>query len=69
MTNYVILTNEPERLRRAYAYGGVAVTPFDTAVDALVWERRQRSEGAVVLESRGWRFGVVFNLDAQPTAS
>lgn len=62
MLRYAILTNEPERLRRAYANYGLSVTPHDTAVEALVWERSQRKEGAIVLESRGWRFGVAFNV-------
>ena len=63
MRRYVILTNEPERLRRAYANCGVSVIPFKSAVEALIWERAQRKEGAMVLESRGWLFGVAFNLD------
>ena len=63
MRRYAILTNEPERLRQAYANYGVSVTALDTAVEALFWEQSQRTEGAVVLESRGWRFGVAFNLD------
>ncbi len=63
MAQYAMLTNEPERLRRAYADTGVAVTPFHTAVDALVWERHQRKVGTVVLDSRGWQYGVEFNLD------
>ena len=61
MTRYAMLTDEPERLQRAYGtFDDWAVTPFDSAVGALIWERRLRGEGAIVLDSRGWRFGVVF---------
>jgi hypothetical protein len=61
MTRYAMLTDEPERLRRIYGTRSEwSVTPFDSAVGALIWERRLRSEGAIVLESRGWQFGVVF---------
>ena len=61
MTRYAMLTDEPERLHRAYGtFTDWSVTPFDSAVGALIWERRLRSEGAIVLDSRGWRFGVIF---------
>ena len=61
MTRYAMLTDEPERLRRVYGtFTDWSVTPFDSAVGALIWERRLRSEGVIVLDSRGWRFGVVF---------
>ena len=61
MTRYAMLTDEPERLRRVYGtFRDWSVTPFGSAVGALIWERGLRSEGAIVLESRGWRFGVVF---------
>lgn len=63
MTRYVILTNEPERLCQAYAKHRVSVTVHGSAVEALDWERSQRGEGAIVLESRGWRFGVAFTVD------
>ena len=70
MTRYAMLTDEPERLHRAYGtFADWSVTPFDSAVGALIWERRLRSEGAIVLDSRGWRFGVVFTRvadSAQP---
>lgn len=66
MTRYAMLTDEPERLRRAYGTrSDWSVTPFGTAVGALIWERRLRSEGAIVLESRGWQFGVVFTRVAE----
>ena len=61
MTRYAMLTDEPERLHRVYGtFTDWSVTPFDSAVGALIWERRLRGEGAIVLDSRGWRFGVVF---------
>ena len=61
MTRYAMLSDQPERLHRAYGTSdGWSVTPFSSAVGALLWERRLRSEGAIVLDSRGWRFGVVF---------
>lgn len=65
MTRYAMLTDEPERLRRHYGAGSEwSVTPFVSAVGALIWERRLRGEGAIVLDSRGWRFGVVFAREA-----
>jgi hypothetical protein len=65
MTRYAMLSDEPERLRRAYGTSdGWSVTPFTSAVGALVWERRLRSEGVIVLDSRGWRYGVVFTREA-----
>jgi hypothetical protein len=65
MTRYAMLTDEPERLRRHYgASSEWSVTPFVSAVGGLIWERRLRSEGAIVLDSRGWRFGVVFTRAA-----
>jgi hypothetical protein len=61
-----MLSDEPDRLRRAYgSCDGWSVTPFSSAVGALVWERRLRSEGAIVLDSRGWRFGVVFTRELE----
>jgi hypothetical protein len=64
MTRFAMLSDEPERLRRAHGTSqGWSVTPFTTAVGALVWERRLRSEGAFILDSRGWRFGIVFTAD------
>ena len=61
MTRYAMLTDEPGSLRRVYGtFTDWSVTPFDSAVGALIWERRLRREGAIVLDSRGWRFGVVF---------
>ncbi len=64
MTRYAMLTSEPERLRRAYGTRSHwSVTPFSSAVGALIWERRLRNEGAIVLESRGWQFGVVFTRE------
>jgi len=66
MTRYAMLSDEPERLRRAHGTSdGWSVTPLTSAVGALLWERRQRSEGAIVLDSRGWRFGVVFSQEAE----
>ena len=66
MTRYAMLTDEPDRLRRPYGAGSDwSVTPFTTAVSALIWERRRRSEGTIVLDSRGWRFGVVFTREAE----
>lgn len=66
MTRFVMLTDEPERLRRAYgSFPGWSVTEFSSAVDALFWERRMRRDGAFVLDSRGWRHGVVFTRDAR----
>ena len=65
MTRYAMLSDAPERLRRAYGDSDHwLVTPFSSAVAALVWERQLRREGAVVLDSRGWRFGVVFTRNA-----
>jgi len=78
MTRYAMLSDAPERLHRAYGDSDHwSVTPFSSAVAALVWERQLRGEGAIVLDSRGWRFGVVFtrNVDgdrrvaAPPAAS
>jgi hypothetical protein len=64
MTRYAMLTDEPERLERVYGTRTEwSVTPFSTAVGALIWERSVRSEGAIVLESRGWRYGVVFSRE------
>lgn len=61
MTRYAMLTDEPERLRPHYGTNsGWSVTPFVSAVAALIWERQLRAEGVIVLDSRGWRFGVVF---------
>jgi hypothetical protein len=61
MTRYAMLTDEPERLRPHYGTNsGWSVTPFVSAVGALIWERQRRAEGVNVLDSRGWRFGVVF---------
>ena len=65
MTRYAMLTDEPERLRRHYGTSHAwSVTPHGSAVGALDWERRLRSEGVIVLDSRGWRFGVVFTRAA-----
>jgi hypothetical protein len=65
MTRFAMLTDNPERLQRAHERSvGWSITPFTSAVGALIWERRLRSEGAVVLDSRGWRFGVVFTREA-----
>jgi hypothetical protein len=65
MTRYAMLSDDPERLRRAYGTSdGWSVTPFTSAMEALVWERRLRKDGVVVLDSRGWRFGAVFTLPA-----
>lgn len=72
MTRYAMLTDEPERLHRVYGtLSDWSVTPFVSAVGALLWERRLRSEGAIVLDSRGWRFGVVFTrvADSAPPPS
>jgi hypothetical protein len=67
MTRYAMLTDEPDRLHRAYGTrSDWSVTPFTSAVGALIWERRLRGEGAIVLESRGWRFGVVFTRAGDP---
>ncbi len=64
MTRFAMLTDEPERLRRAYGNGSLwSVTPFESARDALHWERGLRAGGAVVLDSRGWRYGVVFTRE------
>jgi hypothetical protein len=61
MTRYAMLTDEPERLRPHYGTNsGWSVTPLGSAVGALIWERQLRAEGVIVLDSRGWRFGVVF---------
>ena len=65
MTRYAMLTHEPERLRRAHGTnGGWTVTPFTSAVEALVWDQRLRKDGVILLDSRGWRFGVEFTLVA-----
>jgi hypothetical protein len=64
MTQFAMLTDEPERvLRAAGVRATTCVIPFHTAVGALLWERRQRSDGATVLDSRGWRFGVLFTIE------
>lgn len=66
MTRFAMLTDEPERLRRAYGNNDVwSVASFDSAVEALIWERRLRSEGAIVMDSRGWRYGVVYARDTR----
>ena len=70
MTRYAMLSDQPEGLRRAHGTSdGWSVTPFSSAMGALVWERRLRSEGAIVLDSRGWRFGVVFTRAADSDRS
>ena len=70
MMRYAMLTDEPERLRRHYGTSQAwSVTPLPSAVRALVWERRLRTEGAIVLDSRGWRFGVVFTRAADTETS
>lgn len=66
MTRYAMLTDEPERLRGDCEPGAMwSETSFDSAVGALVWERQLRAEGAIVLESRGWQYGVVFTRDGE----
>lgn len=66
MTRFVMLTDEPDRLRRAYgSFAGWSVTEFSSAVDALVWERRMRHDGAIVMDSRGWRHGVAFTREVR----
>lgn len=66
MTRYAMLTDDPERLRQAYGRSDAwSVTSFDSAVAALIWERQARSEGAIVMDSRGWRHGVVFARDTR----
>ena len=61
MTRFVMLTDQPERLEREYgAFEGWSVVAHSSAVAALLWERRMRSSGACVLDSRGWRHGVTF---------
>ena len=68
MTRYAMLTDEPERLLRAYGRNGIlSVASFGSAVGALVWERGQRGEGTVIFDSRGWRYGVVFDPSASTT--
>jgi hypothetical protein len=65
-----MLSDEPERLRRVHGTSNDwSVTPLTSAVGALLWERRLRSEGAIVLDSRGWRFGVVFTREAKSDLS
>jgi hypothetical protein len=64
MTQFAMLTDEPERVLRGDGVRATSsVIPFHSAVGALVWERNQRSEGAVVLDSRGWRFGVLLTME------
>ena len=51
MTRYAMLTDEPERLLRAYGRNGIlSVASFGSAVGALVWERGQRGEGTVIFD-------------------
>ena len=70
MTRYAMLTDEPGRLLRAYGRNGtLSVASFTSAVGALVWERGQRREGAVIFDSRGWRYGVVFDAERLNNAS
>ena len=65
MTRYAMLTDEPGQLLRAYGQNGIlSVASFTSAVGALVWERGQRREGAVIFDSRGWRYGVVLMRSA-----
>jgi len=66
MTRYAMLTDEPERLRAACDPIAIwSSTPFESAGGALVWERQRRNKGAIVLESRGWQFGVVFTREGE----
>jgi hypothetical protein len=61
MTQFVILTDEPEKLRRAWdAACDWTVTAFESAADALFWERQMCRSGAVALEGQGFHYGVRF---------
>lgn len=61
MTRFVILTDEPEKIRHAWGGAGDwTVTAFDSAADALHWERQMRRTGAVALEGQGFHYGVTF---------
>lgn len=58
---FVILTDEPDKLRRAWDSAcECTVTAFETAADALCWERERCREGAVALQGQGFRYGVTF---------
>ena len=68
MTKFVILTDEPEKLRRAWgAACAWTVTAFETAADALFWERQMCRSGAVALQGQGFRYGVT--ATAAPTSA
>ena len=61
MQTIVILTDEPEKIRRAWgAPRDWSLTSFETAAEALQWEREMRSSGAIALEGQGYHFGVRF---------
>lgn len=61
MTSFVVLTDDPDKLRRIWDH----VTEWNTeefrsAAEALFWERQQQNHGAIALEGQGWRYGVRF---------
>lgn len=61
MTTFVILTDEPEKIRRAFcAACDWTLTAFESAADALYWERQMRSTGAIALQGQGFHYGVRF---------
>ena len=68
MTTFVILTDEPDKVRRAWgAVRSFAVTSFETAADALFWERQMCRGGAVAIQGQGFRYGVT--ATAAPTSA
>ena len=53
--------DEPEKLRRAWgAPLEWTLTAFETAAEALQWEREMRSGGAIALQGQGFHYGVRF---------
>ena len=69
MTKFVILTDEPEKLRRAWgAACDWTVTAFESAADALFWERQMCRGGAIALEGQGFHYGVTA-IAAPPSAT
>ncbi|HKQ62922.1 MAG TPA: hypothetical protein VJS92_16635 [Candidatus Polarisedimenticolaceae bacterium] len=62
MVKYVLITDDPRRLRHLHAEPvDWYETEFPSAAAALAWERTRQAEGAVALESQGWKFGCVFS--------
>ncbi len=69
MTSYVLITDEPERVRQLHGSPtDWSECRFRTAADALAWERERRGDGSVSLTSQGWQWGCAFTTDAAADA-